>query len=31
VQAFALSGAVFGVAVFAGVFVGLKLKLHRIR
>ena len=31
VQAFALSGAVFGLALFAGVFVGLKLKLHRVR
>jgi hypothetical protein len=30
VQAFALSGVVFGVVVFLGVYVGVKLKLHRI-
>ena len=30
VQAFAVSGVVFGVVVFLGVYVGVKLKLHRI-
>jgi uncharacterized membrane protein YedE/YeeE len=30
ISAMAISGWVFGIAVFAGVFLGVKLKLHRI-
>lgn len=30
ISALALSGWVFGIAVFAGVFLGVKLRLHRI-
>lgn len=30
VQSFAVSGIVFGVAAFTGVFVGVKLRLHRL-
>jgi hypothetical protein len=30
ISALAVSGWVFGIAVFAGVYLGVRLKLHRI-